>query len=233
MPGQQLLHPGKKGVPPRRILAGKIKRQLRRVQPLFKGRVIQKCLDLAGKQQRAVRTAAVVQRLYAEHVPRTKQCPGPAVPQRKGKHAAQPGQKLAAPLLPPVQQDLGVGAGRKAVAQRRQLGGQGFVVVDLAVENDDQIFILAVQRLGTARKVDDCQPAVAKGGRPLHKGALTVRAAVGDARQHGGKRPGIGCALPGDESRNSAHEIIVLSRQSNLPLPFCTLDLLAFYHRLW
>ena len=40
-------------------------------------------------------------------------------------------------LLPPVQQDLGVGAGGKGVAQRRQLGGQRTVVVDFAVENDD------------------------------------------------------------------------------------------------
>ena len=96
-----------------------------------------KRLDLAGEKQRAVGAAAVVQRLDAEHIPRTEQHPGAAVPQRKREHPAQPGQQLAAPLLPSVQQDLGVGAGGKGVAQRRQLGGQRTVVVDFAVENDD------------------------------------------------------------------------------------------------
>ena len=121
--------------------------------------MIQKRLDLAGKQQRAVGAAAVVERLYAEHIPGAEKHLRPAVPQRKGEHSPQPGEQLAAPLLPPVQQHLGVGAGGKGVAQGCQLGGQFAIVVDFAVEHDDEIFILAVQRLCAAL----CVTAVAAG----------------------------------------------------------------------
>ena len=119
------------------------------------------------------------------------------------------------------------------MAQRRQLGGQGAVVVNFAVKDDDKVLILAVQRLCAAVGVNDGQTAVAQRGGPLHKAALTVRPAVGNARQHGGQQTGVCRTTPGNKTGNSAHGFYVLSRQCNLPLPFCTLDLLAFYHGLW
>ena len=166
--------------------------------------MIQKRLDLAGKQQRAVGAAAVVERLYAEHIPGAEKHLRPAVPQRKGEHPPQPGEQFAAPLLPPMQQHLGVGAGGKGVAQGRQFGGQFAIVVDFAVEHDDEIFIFAVQRLCAALQINDGQAAVAQRGGSLHKRSLAVRPAVGDARQHRGQRCGVRPG-GGDQTGNSAH----------------------------
>ena len=66
-----------------------------------------------------------------------------------------------------MQQDLGVGAGRKAVAQRRQLGGQGFVVVDLAViYNIVGVSVLRIRHgLSAIFEINDRQACVHKAAR--------------------------------------------------------------------
>jgi hypothetical protein len=86
------------------------------------------------------------------------------IPQGKGVHAAQLLQHGRALGLVEVQQHLGVGAGAEDVALRLQLAAQLAVVVDLAVEGDDELAVGTHHGLCAAlAEVDDGQAAVAQG----------------------------------------------------------------------
>ena len=183
--GQQLFHALEKGVLSRRILVGEIQLQLVGVQLLFELRMVQKALDLAAEQKCAgFRRNIIVQRLDAKMVAGAKQRPAVFVPQGKGEHPPQPGQKLPAPLLVAVQQNLGVATGGKGVSGGDQLLAQRLEVVDLAVEHNGQAVVLVEHRLPAALQVDDGQPPVAQCHRAVDVMALAVRAAVGDAVGH-------------------------------------------------
>src|SRR5204862_3906551 len=58
------------------------------------------------------------------------------------------------------------------------------IVVDLAVEDDDDAAVFVVDRLPSAGQVDDAQPARAEPDVAVEIHALVVRPAVPDARQH-------------------------------------------------
>ena len=70
--------------------------------------------------------------------------------------------------------DLGVAARAEHVPERRQLGHQLPVVVDLAVEDDDDGAVLVEHRLLAGRQVDDRQALVAQrdAGRAVHAGLV-------------------------------------------------------------
>ena len=153
----------------------------------------------------------VVQRLDAERVARQQQGLFGCIPQGKGVHAAQVLQHGRAFGLVQVQQDFGVGFGAEDVALRFELAAQFAVVVDLAVEGDDELAVGAVHRLRAALgEVDDGQAAVAQGdssviGEPF---ALAVGAAgghvVADGAQFGPVRRG-GGGVEGVEAGYAAH----------------------------
>lgn len=65
-------------------------------------------------------------------------------------------------LEPGVDDDLGVGMGAKAVAERFEFGHQFLEVVDFAVEHDHDRAILIEQRLLAGGQINDRQPAVAQ-----------------------------------------------------------------------
>ncbi len=73
---------------------------------------------------------------------------------------------------------------RKTWPSRSQRGAQFGVVVDLAVEDDDDRTVLVVHRLLAAADVDDREPPVAKPHARLGVEAVAIRAAMADRRRH-------------------------------------------------
>ncbi len=68
----------------------------------------------------------------------------------------------------------------KAVTQHGQFFAKLGVVVDLAVENDDGVAIVAAHRLLAAAQIDDLQPDSAKRNRGRFPNALLIGSAMGD-----------------------------------------------------
>ena len=102
-------------------------------------------LGFRGEQEGAVHDR-VVERLHPEPIPSAEQRALVRVPQGKGEHAAQVGERVGAPLLVGPQDHLGV-RGRPE-RPRAQLVAQLDVVVDLVV-GGDPVPVLALHRLVT------------------------------------------------------------------------------------
>ena len=183
MGGRQLINAGEQRLGIGQVLHAQPVGQTGLVQALFKGRVSQKRLDLAGKEQRLA-LFIIAERLDAEQVPRTEQRAAGAVPHRKREHPAQAAGQAAAPFLIPVEQDLGVGIRGKRVAALLQSGTQGLVVVNFAVEHDHQRAILIEHRLAAARQINDRQPPMPERRGAVGVAALAVGAAVTDEVRH-------------------------------------------------
>jgi hypothetical protein len=122
----------------------------------------QQRLQLRAEHELTVAQVGVVKRLDAEAVAREEQRLLALVPDGEREHAAQALHAGLAPGLPGVDDDLGVAAGAEHVPERRQLGHQLPVVVDLAVVDDDHGAIGVEQRLLAALEVDDRQALVAE-----------------------------------------------------------------------
>ena len=110
------------------------------------------------------------------------------------------------------QYDLGVGMTAKFAAARGKLGGNGLVIVNLAVIGDDESSVGGNHRLMPGgRKIDDRQSAMNKRGSGfgVDPDALVVRPAICKARGHpfgdgvDVAAGNLGCRA--DEACNAAH----------------------------
>ena len=161
---------------PRRQLARLLENRLR-FRHVAKGKVIlnglwiqfplqlrmdQQGLQLGGKDKQAVGQLRIVEGLDAQAVTRQKQAPPVAVPQGKGKHAAETLHTGLAPLFPGMHNDLGVAVGAEYMAGGPQFPGEFLEVVDLAVVDHHHGIILVEQRLLAAGEIDDGQAPVAE-----------------------------------------------------------------------
>src|SRR5215470_5260384 len=104
----------------------------------------------------------VIERLLARAVPRQHEAAPLLVPDHEGEHAAQPCHAIEAPFLVRVHDGLGVRAGGEYVPAPGQLTLELLEVVDLAVEDDHRVPILAVDGLIASRHVDDAEPPMAE-----------------------------------------------------------------------
>src|SRR5262249_1074196 len=119
------------------------------------------------------------------------------------------------PLLEAAQNDLGVGVvGDEGAALPLQLLAQLARVVDLAVEHECEVAIVAVQRLVAGRDVDDGQPAHADREVRADLHALPVGATMHDRAQH----PVHQLAIGSREAGNTAHDYDSLAARSVAPL---------------
>ena len=83
------------------------------------------------------------------------------VDDREREHAAEPAEHVAAVLLVEVGKDLGVAAAAEAMAPALEVASQLVMVVELAVEDDDDRSVLVRHRLvAQRRQVDDPEPRV-------------------------------------------------------------------------
>ena len=72
-----------------------------------------------------------------------------------------------------------------------QFGAQLFEVVDLAIENDPDGFLLIRHRLMTAGQIDDGKPSKTQADRAGDEVALIVGATMGDRSRHPPDRLGL------------------------------------------
>jgi hypothetical protein len=132
-----------------------------------------------------VRTLSPIERLYAETVDGHEKLASARVPEREGEHPAKAPDELPAELLVAVHKDLRVGTRLEGVAAASQVVPQLAVVVDLAVEDDDDRSIFARDRLPSAFGVDDAQSPDSESDRPFDEHALVIRSAMRDRAAHG------------------------------------------------
>ena len=107
-----------------------------------------------------------------------------AVPQREGKHADRAFDRgFDAPKRAGFQQHLGVGIAAHGMAGRLQLAADVAVVVDFAVEGDDEAPVGRMHRLRAAgTEIDDGEPALTQ--RHAALGLDPDVAGVGTAMPH-------------------------------------------------
>ena len=77
------------------------------------------------------------------------------IPDRKTKHSIEVVKDLVAPLFVPMDNDLSIALGSKCVSKGFKFASKFQKIVDLAIENYPDGFLLVRHRLMTAFKVDD------------------------------------------------------------------------------
>ena len=148
--------------------------------------MVQEALDLGAKQQRAVGGPVVIERLDAKDVTGAEELVPVLVVNHERIHAAQAVDQVLAPLLVAVHQDLGVGVAVEDVAGSLELGAKLLEVVDLAVEDDGDLAVIARHGLSASLgKVENRKTAEAEGDVIDDVLATHIRPAMDDAIHHG------------------------------------------------
>ena len=134
--------------------------------------------QFAGKPAHA-RSTTHVERFHPQGIPskpqRRRVYPTPFVPQRERVNPVETRQELGAPLLPPMNQYLGIRPGAEPMTCALELDTEVTMVVDLAVEHDPERTLFVAHWLGAALRVNDTQPAVAQGTGPTeHQAQASV-----------------------------------------------------------
>ena len=163
--------------------------------------------ELAGEGEESPLGGGIIERLLAEPVTRQKQTGAAPVIDREREHAIEAQRQILAPLLPAMDEDLGIGVMRgKAVAAAYQPLTQLGMIVELAVEDDADLAVLVPHRLVAGGEIDDRQPAMTEEDMPqlVDIKAVAVRAAM---RQSSGHPIQIDPAAPARESGQPAHPI--------------------------
>src|SRR5260221_11645590 len=101
-----------------------------RIEPPMEVRAERQRLKFRREQHSAVLQKTIVERLLAEPVARQEQRLARGVPQRKGEHPVEPLETRLAPLLPGMDNYLGVATGAEVVAERRELCHQWLKIID-------------------------------------------------------------------------------------------------------
>ncbi len=179
-----------------------------RVEPAIDVRMAQQRLELGGEQQQPA-LIHVIKRLLAEPVTGEEQRLAAAVPQGEGEHPIEAVETAFAPLLPGVDNHLGVRPRAEHMATRGQLGDQGLEVVDLAVEDHADGSVFVEQRLNAAGEIDDGETAMPEANAGSVVKTLPVRPAMANGIGHAAEQSTIDLrvAAPVKNARNSAHSI--------------------------
>ncbi len=158
--------------------------------------MMQHGFHLGTEHQLSVGQQRVMERLHAEPIAREEKRLARAVPQDKREHATETLNTIRAPRLPTVNDHFGVGARAKGVPQRLQLGNELLIVIDLAVEYDDDGLVLVVERLMSGGEIDDGQSPVAERHAGLEVLAEVVRPAMRLRVVHAPQEPRSGGRVP-------------------------------------
>src|SRR5579859_1444527 len=104
--------------------------------------------------------------------------------------------------------DFGIGMGIEAVAAFLQFGTQFGKIVDFAVENNPDGFVLVEDRLMAASQIDDAEPTHSQSDAVFYKDSFVVRTAMHDGLTHS-VNSGVIHHIAGmrvNDSRYAAHE---------------------------
>ena len=156
------------------------------VDSLLKLGMVQEALDLGAKQQRAIGCLVVIERLDTKDVTSTKEFVLVLVVNHERVHAAQTVDQVLAPLLVTVYQDFGISVAVEGVAGRLQLGAKLLEVVDLSVEDNRDLAVVARHGLGSSfGKIENRKTTEAKGNVVDDMLAAHIGTTVDDAIHHG------------------------------------------------
>ena len=107
-----------------------------------------------------------------------------SVPYGKGEHAPELGHALHAPLLPTVDDDLGIAIGFESVSVLLERRPELAKIVDASIEDNRDGAILVVHRLASARWIDDCETSVAERDAGRHEIAFAIWSTMAQAVGH-------------------------------------------------
>ena len=172
MTGKQAVNVLKEGLGRKCVLERKIGVEGAGVEALYEFGVFENALDFA-RVYKVVSDLRVVHRFDSEEVARDEKRVVDRVVDRKAEHSAQARKQILLPLLKAVNQDLAVGVGVEPVTFGDKLLPELLIVIDLAVEGQNEGFVLIVNRLMTCVEVDDRQAAKA------HRNSVVAEKAVG------------------------------------------------------
>ena len=118
---------------------------------------------------------------------------------------------VVASLLVEMDDHLGVAGRRQRMPAALQRGSEFPVVVDLAVEDDDDAAVLVVDRLRSSAEIDDAQTARAEPQTDVEVHPFFIGSAVADPREHAFEQlaaDGL-TAVVGINAADSAHRRLV------------------------
>ena len=134
----------------------------------------------------------------------------------EGEHAAEPLDHGRAFGGVEVRQDLGVAGGSQRIAARDQVAPEFVVVVDLAVEHDDEAAVGAHHGLGAVRAVDDRQARVREADPVLRPDLKLIGSAMLDGVEGALQRVPIDGFLA-DDPGQPAHQATRVPRVHRSP----------------
>ena len=134
---------------------------------------------------------------------------------------------VGAVLLVEVDDHLGVALRGERWPRALQLRAQLAVVVDLAVQDDDDRAVLVEDRLVAGLEVDDAQALDAEARAPAMMEPARVRAAVLEPRAHAREQLRVDrLAVGADLSDDSAHSA---EKRSDGPISRAAMDAVTFF----
>ncbi len=184
------------------------------------GRARQESLDLGGEGQ-VRRGGLIEERLDAQTIARREQRALALIPDGEREHPVEAAETLLAETLIEVEQHFGVGSTDEVVAGGSEVLGELHVVVDLAVEDDPQIAIVADHGLVTRRReIDNRQPPRAKADRARDVQPRVIRSPVSEPIAHGHDHRGSHRrAVGADDAYDAAHGVRTASRGPPITFP--------------
>ena len=181
--GRELLDSSEKGPGARDIAEREIFAEHLGVQGAWTIRVAQERLDLRCENEEIL-SRVVVHRFDSEPVSDEQQLFAPAVPDSESEHAAKVAHALCTVFLIGMNDRFCIGAGGELVAASDEIASEIGVVVDLAIENDNDRSVFIKDRLLSAAEVDDAQPSMAEADVVLDKITVIIRTAMRLSRCH-------------------------------------------------
>src|SRR6185312_6944533 len=166
------------------ITKGKIIIDGRAIEALIDHGMHEQRFQLGSEDDIPAADDTIVKRLLSQAVAREKENVAVAVVQREGEHAAKSLDAIAAPLLPGMDDHLGVAPCAEAVAGTLEFRNQLLEIVDFAVENDCDRMVLVEHRLLAMGDVDNGEPAVTKADAAIDVESRSVRPAMGKGIGH-------------------------------------------------
>src|SRR5262249_10132971 len=97
----------------------------------------------------------VQERFFPEAVTREKQLPPAPVNNSEGEHSFEPRRHVRSPPVVGVEDHLGIRLGSKMVTERAKFVPELDIVVDLAVERNNQSSVVGSHRLPATIQIDD------------------------------------------------------------------------------
>ncbi len=183
MAWKEFAHAPEQGVRPGHVLQGEVEVEGTGLDVDAESRVWEERLHL-GCEEKGAGRSRIVEGLDPEAVAGEQQSLSLCIPQCESEHPLEQVYGRVAVFLVQVHQDFRVATGGKAMSLRLEAGAQLAVIVDLAIEHDDDGAVLVGDRLMAARHVDDAEALGAEADAVGDVEALVVRPAVDHGVRH-------------------------------------------------